>query len=187
VIQLYLAMLETEEEQTNLAEIYEQHKSHMLRYALKMLGNSDLAEDAVHDAFLAIIRHKNKYFSLPHREMRATAVVITKNKCLDMLKKVHSDTDVSIADIEHRIESNDESVESQVILTEEYNAICNHISSLDEMSRLVLEMKYRIGMSYKEIGEALNLTPKHVDTKIMRAKAKVRKLSTKTEDEANDK
>jgi RNA polymerase sigma-70 factor (ECF subfamily) len=37
-------------------------------------------------------------------------------------------------------------------------------------------MKYYYSMTYKEIGEKLGMTPKHVDTKIMRAKEKVRKL-----------
>lgn len=40
-------------------------------------------------------------------------------------------------------------------------------------------MKYILNMSYKEIGEELGMTPKHVDTRIMRAKEKVRKLIKK--------
>ena len=50
------------------------------------------------------------------------------------------------------------------------------IAELDETSRLVLLMKYVQGLSYKEIGKALGMTAKHVDTRIMRAKQKVRKL-----------
>jgi len=38
-------------------------------------------------------------------------------------------------------------------------------------------MKYVLGMSYKEIGDKLNMTTKHVDTRILRAKEKVRKLT----------
>ncbi|OPZ92186.1 MAG: RNA polymerase factor sigma-70 [Firmicutes bacterium ADurb.Bin419] len=40
-------------------------------------------------------------------------------------------------------------------------------------------MKYILNMSYKEIGEELSMTSKHVDTRIMRAKEKVRKLMEK--------
>ncbi|WP_418884580.1 sigma factor-like helix-turn-helix DNA-binding protein [Anaerocolumna aminovalerica] len=40
-------------------------------------------------------------------------------------------------------------------------------------------MKYVLGISYKEIGEKLNMTPKHVDTRNLRAKEKVRKLVEK--------
>ena len=50
------------------------------------------------------------------------------------------------------------------------------MNTIDEISKQVLVMKYLLNMSYKEIGEELGMTPKHVDTRIMRAKAKVRKL-----------
>ena len=40
-------------------------------------------------------------------------------------------------------------------------------------------MKYVLGISYKEIGEKLSMTPKHVNTRIYRAKEKVRKLVEK--------
>lgn len=50
------------------------------------------------------------------------------------------------------------------------------MGSIDEISRQVLIMKYIQSMSYKEIGEELGMTAKHVDTRIMRAKEKIRKL-----------
>ncbi len=53
------------------------------------------------------------------------------------------------------------------------------MNSIDEISKQVLIMKYIQSMSYKEIGEELGMTPKHVDTRIMRAKEKVRKLMEK--------
>jgi len=50
------------------------------------------------------------------------------------------------------------------------------MKNLDEISRQVLIMKYYFDMSYKEIGKELNMTPKHIDIRIMRAKEKMRKL-----------
>ena len=68
------------------------------------------------------------------------------------------------------------SVEIQVIRQEDFMYMLKCIAELDETSRLVLLMKYVQGLSYKEIGKALGMTAKHVDTRIMRAKQKVRKL-----------
>lgn len=53
------------------------------------------------------------------------------------------------------------------------------MKSIDEISRQVLIMKYVLGISYKEIGEKLSMTPKHVNMRIYRAKEKVRKLVEK--------
>ena len=169
-------MLDNERDRITLAEIYENYKNDMLRFALSITGNKEMAEDAVHDAFLSIIRYKNKIFALSNHEKRAMVIVITKCRSIDLLRKKKRITDESIEDMEYSLETNDIPVEKQVILNDEYNTIKKLIASLDEASRVVLEMKYVLGMSYKEIGDELGITAKHVDTKIMRAKEKVRKL-----------
>jgi len=169
-------MLDDEKDRITLAEIYENYKTDMLRFALSITGNKEMAEDAVHDAFLSIIKYKDKIFTLSSNEKRATVIIITKCRSIDLLRKKKHITDESIEDMEYSLETSDIPVEKQVILIDEYNTIKKHITTLDESSRLVLEMKYVLGMSYKEIGDELGMTAKHVDTKIMRAKAKVRKL-----------
>jgi RNA polymerase sigma-70 factor (ECF subfamily) len=83
---------------------------------------------------------------------------------------------MSTEDMEIFIESDDLPVDEQAIQSSEYEAIRKHLNAIDEISRQVLIMKYYQGMSYKEIGETLNMTPKHVDTRLMRAKEKIRKL-----------
>jgi len=171
-----MTMLDDEKDKIILAEIYENYKTDMLRFALSITGNKEMAEDAVHDAFLSIIKHKDKIFALSSKEKRAMVIVITKCRCIDLLRKKKHIADESIEDMEYSLETNDIPVEKQVIIIDEYNTIKKHIASLDESSRIVLEMKYVLGMSYKEIGEELGMTAKHIDTKIMRAKDKVRKL-----------
>ena len=148
----------------------------MLRFALSITGNKEMAEDAVHDAFISIIKHKNKLFALSSKEIRARAILITKCRCIDLLRKSNRYADDPIEDMMYSIEDDAIPVEENVILIDEYESIKKHVATLDESSRLVLEMKYILGMSYKEIGDEMGITAKHVDTKIMRAKAKVRKL-----------
>jgi len=159
-----------------MTEIYEKNKSVMLRYALKITNNKETAEDAVHDAFLSTIKHKEKYFALPGRDLRNLLVIITKNKCIDLLRKGNAFIDEPIDEMENTIPSEDIPIEEELILSEVYELIKKHVASLDEKSRLVLEMRYLCDMSYKEIGEQLGITPKHVDTRIQRAKEKVRKM-----------
>ena len=114
----------------------------MLRYALVITKNKEVAEDAVHNAFLSIIKHKEKYFSLPRRDMRILLVVITKNKCIDLLKQGNAFADDPIDEMDNVLPSKDIPIEEQLILNEEYEAIKKHVAGLDDKSRLVLEMKY---------------------------------------------
>jgi len=92
-------MLETEEEQAKMSEIYEIYKPLMLRYALKITQNEALAEDAVHDAFIALIKHKEKYFSNSCTDLRVSIVIITKNKSIDLLRKANSIIPENIDDV----------------------------------------------------------------------------------------
>ena len=179
MLYIYISALESEAEKVKMAEIYEKYKFIMLRYALSITNSQENAEDAVHDAFLSVIKHKEKMFSLPEKQLRAVIVIITKNKSIDILRKQNRvDSDIG-EDFFYSTESNEMPVEGKVILRDEYEHLRKLISQLDESSRLVLEMKYVIGMSYKEIAEELGIIAKHVDTKIMRAKEKVRNLIKK--------
>ena len=176
LLAFYLAALDTEAERTKMSEIYETHKHIMLRYALKMTNSREMAEDAVHNVFLSLIKHKGKYFPLGSKELRTKLIIMTKNKCIDILRQHNAFVDDQIDDMDDVLESNEIPVEEQVILNTEYESIKKYVAALNENSRLVLEMKYLLEMTYKEIGEELGMTPKHVDTRIMRAKEKVRKL-----------
>ena len=169
-------MLDTENERNKMTEIYEEHKNALYKYALKILQNQELAEDAVHNSFISIIEHKEKYFNLTGRDFLSSAVIIVRNKCFDILRKKKPYDETPIEDFENYLESEDLPLDEQAIISSEYAIMWKHLNSIDEISRQVLIMKYYHGMSYNEIGEKLNMTPKHVDTKIMRAKEKVRKL-----------
>ena len=179
MLSIYLAALETDEERIRMAEIYEEHKYVAYRYALSIMQNEQYAEDAVHNAFLAIIRHKDKYLYLSHEDFRKSIVIITKNKCIDILRRNNRVAIEQIDEMEEFIASKETPVEKQVIHNEDYDAIKKYVAELDEESRLILEMKYILGLTYKEIGEQVGITAKHVDTKIDRARKKVRELVMK--------
>lgn len=179
MLYLYCAMLETDTERNIMTKIYEQHKHFLLAYALKIVQDRATAEDAVHNTFIAIIEHKEKYFSLDCMDFRRSAVIIVRNKCFDLLRKQKPFVDKPIEDLEIYLEPEGISVEQKVENMYEYELIRKHLNSIDEISRQVLLLKYIEGLSYNEIGEKLGMTPKHVDTRIMRAKEKVRKLVEK--------
>ncbi len=164
-----------------MSEIYEQHRHFLLAYALKIVQNQATAEDAVHNTFISIIEHKEKYFALGSMDFRRSAVIVVRNKCIDLLRKQKPYVDTPIEDLEIYLESDDMSVEQETLTILEYDLMRKHLNSIDEISRQVLLLKYIEGLSYKEIGEQLGMTPKHVDTRLMRAKEKVRKFIEKEE------
>lgn len=179
LLTIYLSVLDTDQERKKITDLYEEHKFVLLRYAIKITGDQSIAEDAVHNTFLSIIEKKEKYLDLSCRDFRRSSVIIVRNKCIDILRKQKHYSNKSMDELEIFLESNETSVEQQVETASEYEIIRKHLNSIDEISKQVLIMKYAIGMSYKEIAGELSMTPKHVDTRIMRAKKKVRKLLEK--------
>lgn len=57
-------MLDTEQERKKVKELYEEHKYALLHDAIKIIKNQDMAEDAVHNAFISIIEKKEKIFKI---------------------------------------------------------------------------------------------------------------------------
>lgn len=180
MLSFYIAMLETEQEKKRMSEVYEEHKHALLLYALKVTGNNQImAEDAVHNAFVSIIKEKDKYLHLDSKNFRFVSVIIVRNKCIDLLRKEKRYADIPIEELEIYLESDEKSVEEQVVISSEYELVRRHMASIDEISRQVLVMKYSLGMSYKEIGESLNIASESIGIRISRAKEKVRKLVEK--------
>lgn len=179
---IYLSMVDTPEEKLKVEKFYNKYKNYLLNYAYKFLKSKELSEDAVHEAFISILKNKDKYLSLKENELKRSATVILRNKCIDILRKDKKYADISMEDVEIYLESDEKSVEEQSILNDEVEKIQRHLKNLDEMTKQILIMKYIEDMSLKEIGEEMNLTSKHVSTKIYRGKEKLKKLIEKEEE-----
>ena len=66
---LYLQMLETPEEKVQFEEIYLKYRSAMFRAAEGILHNDQDAEDAVHNAFLRIIKRFSRFQKIPVKDL----------------------------------------------------------------------------------------------------------------------
>lgn len=171
---ILLASLETEEERKALTDIYNEHKYALFAAAFKMCGNQQMAEDAVHNTFEQLIKKSKGDMCLSCIDFRRRYVIIVKNKAIDLMRREKIYSDEGMEDLEYEFESGETPVDVQVVKEEEYKALRSHLKELDDISRLVLEMKYVLNMSHKEIGAELGLSPEHVNTRIARAKVKVR-------------
>ena len=174
------SMLETEQERKKIAEFYEDYKSILMRHAMKITGNNQtMAEDAIHNAFKSIMENKKKYISKDEKDLFYSTLAIIKNKCIDLLRKEKPYSDTPIEEMEFFLESGDMPVEDQAEIDIAYAVILKYIKQLNEINKRVLVLKYFKYKTYKEIAKELNMTPKNVETRIARAKEKVRKLIRK--------
>lgn len=74
---LYLSRIESEQGKITFTKIYEQYRYTMLHTTMLVLKDQYLAEDAVHNAFLKIIEHLDKFYDLPGSKTRSLIVILT--------------------------------------------------------------------------------------------------------------
>ena len=87
MLQLYLQLLETEEEQRDFSLLYETYQKLMHWVAIDILHDDSLAEDAVQEAFLRIIKNFQKINEILCPETKNFVVIIVKNVALTMQSK----------------------------------------------------------------------------------------------------
>lgn len=174
----FLSALETDEERGALTSLYEQYKDLLVRVAMKYLRQPDLAEDAVHETFFEAIRHKNEILTKTPLDFRRWSVVVTENKCRDILRR-RKIIDQSLPfDDDDNIEfvSDYESFDISTIRQEDYEKLAECLKTLDPINRQIIEMKYLIGMPYSEIAMRMKMTETQVQGRLQRTRTRVKNL-----------
>ena len=87
----YLQMLDTPEEKVRFEQIYLKYRGLMYRVADSILHNRQDAEDAVHNAFLKIIKKFSRFQNTPAQDLAPQIVVIARNEGISLLRKRKGD------------------------------------------------------------------------------------------------
>jgi len=84
---IYIALIESEEDKDKFEELYKTYKQLMFYTANNILKDVDLAEDAVHQAFLRIINHLDKIDEINCRKTKGFIVTIIEHVSIDIYRK----------------------------------------------------------------------------------------------------
>ena len=137
---LYLQMLDTPEEKVRFEEIYLKYRSIMFHVADNILHNDQDAEDAVHNAFVRIIKKFSRFQNTVVKDLAPQVIVIARNEAISLRRK-KKDT-VPLEDWD----SFAETAES----VSDYHALVEMFTRLPLTYRAALEMKL-LGYSDGEI------------------------------------
>ena len=83
---MYLAAIDDPEEKSKFIALYHKYMKLMYRVAYDILQNHQDAEDAVQQAFMAVIPHLHKLKNSSCPETRAYLVIIVERKSIDILR-----------------------------------------------------------------------------------------------------
>jgi len=170
-----LAAIEDVVERKAIADMYDEHRNVCFLTAKSVLQDDILAEDAVQDTFIAVIKYKEKILSLNTEELLPYLVTVARHKAVDILRKRKSIANA--AELESVKEMNvdgENPTEMQVITKLDYENVRQAIRELSGNYRIILEMKFVRQLTLDEIAVELNLTKKNVETRLQRAKQSLR-------------
>ena len=157
---MYLSMIETPDDKAKFERIYNRYRNLMYPVAYKVLGNHHDAEDAVHQAFVAIIRHLEKIGDIDCPETRSFIVLITERKAIDLIRTSHSEKVIPL---------NEDLIGIEIPAPGDHG-LADALAKLPAHYREVLLLRFDNGYSTKELAQMLGMTESGVRKLIGRAK-----------------
>lgn len=176
---LFLALLDSPEEQEKFTEIYEQYRHFMWYVANQKLQDAHLAEDAVQEAFLALTRHLDQIEDVHSPRTKKFLATIVRSKAVDLLRKAKPDEELK--EYLPEVQTGGDMLE-QYLTRENYNHLISCILELDDSYRVVFEYKYIYQMKDAQIGDILGISAKNVNVRYFRARKKLQEMIQKEVD-----
>lgn len=137
----------------------------MFQVALKVLHNEHDAEDAVHQAFLSILKNIKKFAEVECPETRRLIVVIAERKAIDVFR----------VNNRHSVVPYEDEVYGVKVSIPEDKGLASAMAKLPARYREVLQLRFGIGLTTKEIGELFGMTQESVQKLVWRAKQSLQK------------
>lgn len=143
----------------------------IFNYLLKILRNREDAEDILQETFVAFYKKMDTI----NEEAHVSYLFKTAyNKALNLIKKrkKRDKHAVHYSEMEH-LPAEEKEAEKQ---NENVEILKKAFSQLPQKYAAILEMQFYQKMSYREIADILEITEKAVDSRLVRAKRKLKKI-----------
>lgn len=176
--------IENEDDRNKAAEIYRLYGSTMLYITRSILGDPNLAEDAVSEAFVRIIDNLEKINMSDCYKTRGFVVIIARHTALNMLKQQKRDKTIPFEDyVDYSDE--EEPVFDAVTVQQACKSITDAIKGLNKNYSDILYLKFYMGYSDAEISKILGISPDNVRMRLSRAR-KALKYALRKEEVCRD-
>jgi RNA polymerase sigma-70 factor (ECF subfamily) len=166
---IYLSALDTEEDKITFESIYNEHKKAAMKAAMYVSGgNVMLSEDAVHDAFLVIVKNWDKFKRNTCNKWSSLIVIITKHKTIDLLRK--ENRMIPLED-EGDIPDQGDGLDVLLQYKEDCEYIAQCVTNLPEVYKIPLQLRYYHDFTIEEIAAITGITPNNVSVRLHRGMA----------------
>lgn len=176
---MLFSAIENTDDRLKVERLYDKYRKLMYKVAYDILHEHTLAEDAVYESFIRIIKNLHKIDEDNCPRTRSFLSLICRNVAIDMLKsRTYLNTNEELTE-----EMPDTTAEpSQIVINNETKErISKAITALPEIYRDVFLLRYAYNYSRTEISEILNISVETVKKRLSRAKQKLVDVMEKEE------
>ncbi len=143
-----------------------------------LVKDHQTAEDIIQEAFIKVVTKKPQFENA--NGMKSWLKTVARNTTINYFRKNkkfrnHLDIERVYMDIDP-IGPNVPSVEQTVEIKMMEEAILSHMSKLKPEYRLLMELRWKQGLSYKEIAEQLDLCENIVRQRLFRTREGIKKM-----------
>lgn len=135
--------------------IVEKYQINVLRFIYGMIKQKEVSEDITQEVFITVYNkldmYNNKYSFINW------VLQIAKNKTIDYTRKYRKVYESNI-DEAYNISSSDMGPEESVEYLEVKEKVNEYIKTLDELDKQILNLRYSQDLTFKDIGEILDIT-----------------------------
>ena len=159
----------TQAEEAALAALVSQYAGTLYRVAYSVLRNPADAEDAVQEAFLRVLRHRDTLDEV--RDRRVWLIRIVWNIVLDRKRraKTRPETD-DVAELARVLPCEGLSAEQLAVAAQHHAHVIAYVDKLPSKERQVLQLSAFEELNSVEIAEVLDITESSVRSRLFRAR-----------------
>jgi RNA polymerase sigma-70 factor (ECF subfamily) len=162
-------------DQKAYAELLSKYRDAIYFMLLKMVNNSDVADDLTIEAFGKAFKSIHQY--TPNYAFSTWLFKIATNNCIDFIRKRRGGSTISIDqsiedpdEIPIHIQTDDLDPEESMINQQKIKLMRDIVSKLKPRYRKLVEMRYFNELSYEEIAKELELPIGTVKAQLFRAR-----------------
>lgn len=175
--------LKSKADSEKLRQLYDKYKNRMYITACKVLHDPQRAEDAVHDAFIAIAGNLDKIDDVDSICTASYLIKAVRSRAFNIIRMGLPEKEVPIDDIEAQ---SDESLLDDICTRQSVREVVDGILSLDEKYRDVMSLYYLNEFTLSEIAKALGIKENTAKQHLYRGRQKLIAILEK-EDKKNEK
>jgi len=141
----------------------------LYRYAYLRLRDRELTEDVVQEAFIKAWKSRES-FDANKASLKTWLFRILSNTLIDQLRKKQRRPQAELSETI----STDDDIAAEAAQSDQINYVLNKITDMEDREQELLLLRYREGLSIKEIGEVCDLKESATKVAIHRAIKKLR-------------